>query len=435
MEDVIVFFVIFCLAFIPFLLFLRGFFIQWRLRKALKRGLKENRQHIGNVKGYKSGEFEIYKRVYNDALYRTKYLKLFKSPIKLQKQLNNELNRMVQNPFSKFFSWCLIRVKGLCSLVLLLASLLFGSMAMDEWKAADLQLPTLDPNMTIAMKQTADVSLDGLLQFFKDSPAKLQSFNYEALSQQADPVDPVYANYDMPENIASPEELGQAIVAQLTNFEPQFNLTVDTSSMPMVQMQERAFEWMEQEEPYISRMRQKISYKYYDYGTVNDVQYTVSYDLAPEKHALMLGKVKQIVANMPTGLADVEKVKYVNDYLVSQTVYNLNSADNPYTPYSILINGEGVCQGYALAAYLLLKEMDFEVRFVTGDAIPVGGHAWNLVKVDGEWYHLDTTWNDPIPDQGKNIRYDYFLLADATISQDHVWDTSLYPATSTTDYY
>ena len=432
MTDIILFSVIFCLAFIPFLLFLRGFFIQWRIRKALKRGLKENRQQISNVKGYKSGEFEIYKRVYNDALYRTKYLKALKSPVKLEKQLNNELNHMLQNPFSKFLSWCLIRVKALCSLVFLLASLLFGSMVMDEWKEADLQLPTLDPNMTIAMKQTADVGLDGLLQFFRESPAKLQSFNYEALSQQADPV---YANYDMPENIASPEELGQAIVAQMTNFEPQFNLTVDTSSMPMEQMQEQAFKWMEQEEPYISRMRQQLKYKYYDYGTVNDVQYTVNYDLAPEKHALMLGKVKQIVENMPPGLSDVEKVKYVNDYLVSQTVYNLDSVDNPYTPYSILINGEGVCQGYALAAYLLLKEMDIDVRYVTGDAIPVGGHAWNLVKVDGEWYHLDTTWNDPIPDQGKNIRYDYFLLADATISKDHVWDTTLYPTTSKTDYY
>lgn len=74
-----------------------------------------------------------------------------------------------------------------------------------------------------------------------------------------------------------------------------------------------------------------------------------------------------------------------------------------------------------------------DVQYVVGDA--GGPHAWNMVKVDGNWwYHLDTAWNDPIPDQGSKVRYDYILLSDETLSKDHEWDTDLYPETAEDDY-
>ena len=124
--------------------------------------------------------------------------------------------------------------------------------------------------------------------------------------------------------------------------------------------------------------------------------------------------------------------KFVTDYIVKNTKYNSDSAANAHTPYAILLTGEGVCEGYALAAYLILKEIGMDVQYVVGDA--GGPHAWNMVKVDGHWYHLDTTWNDPIPDQGSKVRYDYFLVSDKTLLKDHEWDSDLYPTSAEDDY-
>ena len=66
---------------------------------------------------------------------------------------------------------------------------------------------------------------------------------------------------------------------------------------------------------------------------------------------------------------------------------------------AVLKEHKGVCQGYALLALKMLRELGIETLYVVGE-VNTGPHAWNLVKVDGEWYHLDTTWNDPVPDRG-----------------------------------
>ena len=144
-------------------------------------------------------------------------------------------------------------------------------------------------------------------------------------------------------------------------------------------------------------------------------------------------RVDDIVQVMPDTLDPLEKVKYINDFVVLNTAYNLESVASPYTPYSILMNQEGVCEGYALTTLLLLEAAGVNARYISGEA-GEGLHAWNLVQVDGEWYHLDTTWNDPLPDRPGEVRYDYFLVSDTTMRQDHTWEADAYPVTGAEDY-
>ena len=66
-------------------------------------------------------------------------------------------------------------------------------------------------------------------------------------------------------------------------------------------------------------------------------------------------------------------------------------------------------------AYQLLMDMaGVPCEVVTNDT-----HAWNVVQIDGEWYHVDTTWDDPTPNREGYVRYNYFLKSDAYMSRDH----------------
>lgn len=77
----------------------------------------------------------------------------------------------------------------------------------------------------------------------------------------------------------------------------------------------------------------------------------------------------------------------------------------------------------------MLLEVGIENKIIEG----VAGsslHAWNLVKLDGKWYHLDTTWDDPLPDVPGRITYEHYNLTDDQIKTVHTW-TKSYPAAVT----
>lgn len=54
-------------------------------------------------------------------------------------------------------------------------------------------------------------------------------------------------------------------------------------------------------------------------------------------------------------------------------------------------------------------------------------HAWNIVKIEGKWYQIDVTWDDPVPDIPERIGYDYFLIPDKIMRENHTWNSSDYP--------
>lgn len=175
------------------------------------------------------------------------------------------------------------------------------------------------------------------------------------------------------------------------------------------------------------------SWKYGYKGTANNVVISINFDYhtTAEQEAFIQSEVRRIVQEeINPSMSDFEKVKAINDYIVLNSTYSYNSSTTPHAVYAILNEGKGVCQAYALLAYRLLQEAGMEVRYVTGWAGEA--HAWNIVKVDGQWYHLDTTWNDPVfsasaGDMSDYVSYKYFLISDNAISQDHQIDDLGYP--------
>ncbi|NMB41385.1 MAG: hypothetical protein GX996_05560 [Firmicutes bacterium] len=116
------------------------------------------------------------------------------------------------------------------------------------------------------------------------------------------------------------------------------------------------------------------------------------------------------------GMDDRQKTRAIHDYIVANVAYDLNYRD--HSAYAALAKGRAVCQGYALLLYKMLDEAGVGVRIVSGEA---GGekHLWNMVNLDGSWYHIDATWNDPVPDVPGRVRHDYYLKTDAEMAATH----------------
>ena len=73
---------------------------------------------------------------------------------------------------------------------------------------------------------------------------------------------------------------------------------------------------------------------------------------------------------------------------------------------------------------------------VSGDTNSDGaeGHAWNLVKLDDEWFSLDVTWDDPVPDVEGRVKYGYFLINDEILGYTHMWEKDKYPKAESDKY-
>lgn len=133
--------------------------------------------------------------------------------------------------------------------------------------------------------------------------------------------------------------------------------------------------------------------------------------------------VNSVLATARNKGSDYEKLKYIHDWIINHTSYYrgyteyeyIREADGP------VVYGQAVCEGYSKTFMYLAQSLGFECVCVAG--ISNGDHMWNMVKLNGQWYNIDVTWDDPIMSDGSNVvRYNYFLISDSQIRYDHVVD-------------
>ncbi|MBN2808978.1 MAG: hypothetical protein JXR80_05750 [Deltaproteobacteria bacterium] len=167
-------------------------------------------------------------------------------------------------------------------------------------------------------------------------------------------------------------------------------------------------------------------YRYNYSGTDNDVEvvFTVAYDTTSQQEAEISTRVSQILAaNLTAGMNDEEKAKAIHDWVVLNVAYDESLVR--HSIYDALFYRSAVCEGYALLMYKLLKTAGIGVRIIDGSGNG-GAHAWNLVYLCTDWFHVDATWDDPVPDRPGRVSYDYYNLSDSQMDDDHIWDHSLY---------
>lgn len=142
-------------------------------------------------------------------------------------------------------------------------------------------------------------------------------------------------------------------------------------------------------------------------------------------------KVQKIISTIPANAPAVVKEKLIYDRILRDSHYNLGArwdglANDNWTAYGIIVNTYGVCESYSEAFQTLCLAVGINCTGVVGTA--GGGHKWNAVQLDGEWYMCDITFDDPIGSSPDDAYHYYFNLTSKEMRDDgHSWTNDDYP--------
>lgn len=120
-------------------------------------------------------------------------------------------------------------------------------------------------------------------------------------------------------------------------------------------------------------------------------------------------ELSKIFAHLRPTMSNVEKVRAVQNYFnrsIDYDIENYRAGTIPwdsYTAYGALVKKKAVCSGYTSAFRLVMQRLGIPVTSVSSSSM---NHTWNMVQLDGSWYHVDTTWGNGS-----------FLKSDAAISK------------------
>lgn len=170
-----------------------------------------------------------------------------------------------------------------------------------------------------------------------------------------------------------------------------------------------------------------------------------------DKYQQEIEQERDKILLMVNGKRNYEKIKIIHDYLIDTIEYDSTIlGDNIYNIYGALVAKKCVCEGYAKAYQYLTNAIGINNVIVIGTGTnsknETENHAWNYVQLDGNWYAIDVTWDDPIIMGGgkltPDLRYEYFLKGEKTMAKNHIASGKFtdegqvfeYPVLSQTDY-
>ena len=190
-------------------------------------------------------------------------------------------------------------------------------------------------------------------------------------------------------------------------------------------------------------------YMYTKYTTTDrivKIEFTPAYTIAYEdvlKYQKDIDAYKNaFLSGINPNTDDYTKIKYTYEFIIMNTEYDVESVENQNI-LSVFLFGRSVCQGYAKAFQYLSAQLGIQSTLVVGYVGANEGHAWNMVKCNGQYYYIDCTWGDSsylensMSQYSGGINYDYLNITTSELQLTHVIDnfTPLPPCNSTMDNY
>ena len=170
------------------------------------------------------------------------------------------------------------------------------------------------------------------------------------------------------------------------------------------------------------------------YDSMGRVTITVSRNYTEEEIQKINTEVNLLsITLIKDNLSTLDNIKMIHDYIINNTKYDSLRSDQNIltyksnTAYGPLLQGYGICGGYTEAMQLFLEKLNVKNYRVSSD-----NHIWNAVYLDGKWYNLDLTWDDPVITNvdADVLEHNFFMIDTSTLLEietiEHEFDQQVY---------
>ena len=220
------------------------------------------------------------------------------------------------------------------------------------------------------------------------------------------------------------KRLYDQIYANAIGLDPDFDIIAKIDKSRVIDI----YQSVRFDNPDLFWLNTRCSYSYDSNGTLVAMRLSF-FDLA-EPDAIASNKTKfyncadSILEQAMKFEKDIDKIKYCHDFLTMYCTYNLNE---PYSQssFSAICKGQTVCAGFSYSFQYLMQRLGIPCTVVRGTGQGSGmsapeSHVWNLVKIDGAYYEMDVTWNNPIPKRTPHrYSYNYFNITSSKMNENH----------------
>lgn len=249
-----------------------------------------------------------------------------------------------------------------------------------------------------------------------------------------------HASGGLKQTTITARQLLPAIVAHMQRMDRQFTLHVNGRLPTSIEaLLDEAFALCHLQQPFYTQhcASRNMRYKLVSKNRLK-IDFTLRYRMTREEEKWVIAQISAILVRITKPhMSDIEKIIAVHDYIIRAYDYEMNTTGSPFTVYTFMHEKQGVCMAYALLFQKMMEQVGIQCYYVVGKADGESdlGHAWNMVQLDGQWYHIDATWNDV----GKRLRnhaihYRYFLRSDEVFKRDHSWNFAHYPPCTSERY-
>ncbi len=202
-----------------------------------------------------------------------------------------------------------------------------------------------------------------------------------------------------------------------SEYEPSFYAEGNLSEYQMTQ----AVEAYKNDHPEVFWLKSYYEYENYDYETGIWLTYTMSGDKLVTAKKEFNTAVDTISKSVPYG-TECEREEYIHNYIINNCDYDEEAAEseevqgNENDAYGVFVDGKAVCEGYSKAFQILCNKADIDCIQLMG-IVDSDNHVWNCVKIGGDWYQIDVTWDDV--DDFIYDSHEYFNLTDSLMYEEH----------------
>ena len=114
-----------------------------------------------------------------------------------------------------------------------------------------------------------------------------------------------------------------------------------------------------------------------------------------------------IKENIGDSMNDYDKIKKFHDHVINNTEYDVKEHSRSFNAYELITTNKAICSGYSDIMAIYLDTLGIKNYRISSE-----NHIWNLVNLDGKWYHLDATWDDPVASDGKQyLIHNFFMIS------------------------